>query len=315
MDLRQMRTFVTVAELGTVSKAALQLHVAQPALSRQIAALEEELGVRLFDRVAGRLQLSGPGESLLGECRGLLNYARDLSEHARLLRRPDAGILKVAASPHFLDSVFPDFLQVYARRFPDVQVKLVDIIGPAAIGMLERGEIHVAQSSLRLVRPGDHHLDAIALQPVDMLAACRPDLRLGEEGVVDIAALAPFPLLQTGTEYLIRRTFDAACRMAGFEPNNALESRAPHALLAMAEAGHGVAIIPSVLRTERYRLRVARVTYRRKPLSEPLGLLFDRRRPLAPYGRAFAEMLAQFMRAMPAPGPAIRRSGRRNKAK
>jgi len=82
MDLRHLRTFVTVADLGTVSRAALRLHIAQPALSRQIIALEEELGVALFDRVAGRLTLSGAGERLLANCRGLLNYARELGEQA-----------------------------------------------------------------------------------------------------------------------------------------------------------------------------------------------------------------------------------------
>ena len=78
------------------------------------------------------------------------------------------------------------------------------------------------------------------------------------------------------------------------QPNNALESRSPQALLAMAEAGHGVAIIPSALRTQGYRLRIARVTYRKKGLSEPLHLLFDRRRPQAPYAAAFCEMLEAF---------------------
>jgi DNA-binding transcriptional LysR family regulator len=296
MDLRHLRTFVTVAELGTVSRAATRLHVAQPALSRQIIALEEELGVPLFDRIAGRLQLSSAGEQLLGECRGVLNYARELGEHARLLGRPDAGTLKVAASPHFLEGVFPDFLRRFARRFPGVQVRLVDIVGPVAIGMLERGEIHLAQSSVRILRPGEQHIGSLPLGLVEMLAACHPSLPLGPGPSVEIACLAPYPLLQTGSEYVMRRTFDAACRVAGFEPNNALESRAPHALLAMAEAGHGVAIIPSAIRTHRYRLRIASVTYRRKVLSEPLAILFDKRRPLAPYARAFAEMLAERVR-------------------
>lgn len=72
MDLRRTRTFVTVAELGTVSKAAQKLRIAQPALSRQISDLEQELGFRLFDRVGRRLALTSEGEQFLGDCRGLL---------------------------------------------------------------------------------------------------------------------------------------------------------------------------------------------------------------------------------------------------
>ena len=102
MDLRHARTFVTVAELGTVSKAAVRLRIAQPALSRQIGDLEQELGLKLFDRVGRRLLLTGEGEQLLGDCRGLLNYATGLGERAQQLRRGDTGVLKVAATaaPH-----------------------------------------------------------------------------------------------------------------------------------------------------------------------------------------------------------------------
>jgi DNA-binding transcriptional LysR family regulator len=296
MDLRHLRTFVAVADTGTVSRAAAQLHIAQPALSRQIMALEDELGVALFDRVAGRLQLSGAGERLLGDCRGLLNFARDLREQAQALRRPDAGVLHVAASPHYIDSVFPAFIKEYARRFPDVRVALVDVIGAPVIGMLERGEVQFAQSSPRAIGPGHPHIVAAPLPPVDMMAAWNPALPLGRGPTLDIDRLRDYPLLQTGTEYVIRRTFDAACRLAGFDPNNVLESRAPHALLAMAEAGHGVAIIPSALRTHRYRLRIARITYLRKPIREPLALLHDRRRPQPAYAGAFAQMLPSYVR-------------------
>ena len=115
MDLRHTRTFVTVAELGTVSKAALRLRIAQPALSRQISDLEQELGLKLFDRVGGRLLLTGEGEQLLGHCRGLLNYASAVGEQAQLLRRGDTGVLKVAASSQNLESVIANFLHRYAQ--------------------------------------------------------------------------------------------------------------------------------------------------------------------------------------------------------
>jgi LysR family nitrogen assimilation transcriptional regulator len=99
VNLRQALTFLTVAELGTVSKAALRLRVAQPALSRQIIGLEQELGLRLFDRVGRRLLLTGEGAQLIAGCRMLLNSASSLKEQAQLLRQRDTGVLKVAGSP------------------------------------------------------------------------------------------------------------------------------------------------------------------------------------------------------------------------
>src|SRR5678815_4818062 len=98
MDLRRLRTFVAVAELRTVSKAALHLHISQSALSRQVADLEQELCLGLFDRVGRRLVLTAIGEELLADCRGVLGQVRSLRERAELLRRGDRGVLKVAAS-------------------------------------------------------------------------------------------------------------------------------------------------------------------------------------------------------------------------
>lgn len=297
MDLRHVRTFVTVAEVGTVSKAAERLHVAQPALSRQIANLEDELGLKLFDRVGRRLMLTSEGERLLNDCRGLLNYARAVGEQAQVLRRGDVGVLRVSASPHLIEGIFPDFLRHYAARYPNVQVRLVDVAaGGEALAMLERGEIHLVQTIVRAIAPDEQRFASHPLAPMQMLAACHPKLKLGTDGSVEIGRLASYPLLQATPDFAMRRNFDAACRLAGFTPNNVLESRAPHALLAMAEAGHGVAIIPSALRIHRYRVRVLRVTYRGKALEEPLAVLSDKRRPLPGYAKVFCDTLAEHVR-------------------
>src|SRR5215210_8387244 len=130
MDLRRLRTFVTVAEQGSVSKAALHLHISQPGLSRQIQDLQQELGLRLFDRVGRRLVLTSQGEQLLGDCRSLLGHASSVAERAQQLRRGDAGVLKVAASPVQIEAVLTSFLHRYAQSYPDVQVKLAEAVGP-----------------------------------------------------------------------------------------------------------------------------------------------------------------------------------------
>ena len=155
MDLRRTRTFVTVADLGSVSKAALRLRIAQPALSRQIGELEQEVEFKLFDRVGRRLVLTGEGEQLLKDCRDLLNHASAIDEQARLLRRGDIGVLKVAASPQFIDGVLSAFLPRYRARFPDVEVRLIEAMGGTTVmEMLERGEIHIGQDLVNAVHPG-----------------------------------------------------------------------------------------------------------------------------------------------------------------
>lgn len=297
MDLRRTRTFVTVAEMGTVSKAAVQLRTAQPALSRQISAFEQELGLKLFDRVGSRLVLTGEGEQLLADCRVLLNCAQALGDRAQLLRRGDTGVLKVAASPQFIESAMSEFLHQYAQRYPNVQVKLIEAIGWSdTLGMLERGEIHLGQNLLRAVQPGDARFASHALEAVELLAVSHEPLAPGENGSIEIARLVSHPLLLLDTSFVSRRTFDAVCRLAGIEPRIVFESRTPHTLLAMAESGYGVAIVPSAVRIDRYPLRAVRLTYRGEPLREPLAIFWDKRRPLPGYATSFCEMLADHLR-------------------
>jgi len=304
MDLRRLRTFVAVTDLGTVSKAALHLHVSQSALSRQIGDLEQELRVRLFDRVGRRLALTAIGEELLEDCRGVLDRVGSLRERAELLRRGHSGVLKVAASPQMIESVLSTFLPQYAARFPNVQVRLIEALGPAQLALLERGEVHLG---IRHDQGVDPRLASLPLQPDEVLAACAPSFDTGRAETIDIGTLASYPLLSLEPGYSVRVQFDAACRLANVKPNILFESRAPHTLLALAETGHGVAIIPSLLRTDRYELRILRVAHQGGPLREGLVVQWDKRRPVLPYAAAFREALADYMRQVfPVTGPSKR---------
>jgi DNA-binding transcriptional LysR family regulator len=295
MNFRYARTFVTVAEVGSVSKAATLLRITQPALSRQISGFEQELGLKLFDRVGNRLLLTGEGEQLLSDCRVLLNNVTALAERAKLLRRGDSGVLKVATPPQIIEGVFADFLHAYSARYPQVQVKLIEVFGSDTVAMLERGEVHLGQNWLRAVQAGDPRFGCQPLEAIDLLAAGHPSLLQSPGESIEISSLASYPLLLLDGSFVFRRNFDAACRLAGLEPTVQFESRTPHNLLAMAESGHGVAVIPSGLRTDGHDLRIVRLTYRGKPLREPLAIFWDKRRTLPRYAMAFCEMLAEYM--------------------
>ena len=295
MKLQHIKTFVAVAEEGTVSKAALRLCIAQPALSRQISDFEDELGLRLFDRVHRRLVLTGEGERLLADCRSILDAAEALGDRARMLSRADAGILKVAST--MLDEVLATFLHRYAEHFPNVHIELSDLVGPADLfARLEIGELHLGIGSLRSLPAEQHDFETFPLPSIEFLAAGHASLPLGSAGNIEIADLARFPLLLLASSFQVRRTFDDACRLAGLKPRIFMESRLSHTLLALAEAGHGVAIGPSTLPILRYRLRVARVVHQGKPLVEPLTVMWNSHRPLPRYGRGFCELLDAYMR-------------------
>jgi len=296
MHLKQARTFVTVAELGTVSKAAVRLRTAQPALSRQIMELEQELGLSLFDRVGRRLLLTGEGAQLIAGCRVLLNCAGAIAEQAQLLRHGDSGILKVAGSPQHIESVLSGFLHRYAERFPKVEVQVTEGTRSEILALLERGEIHLGQNLLHAVKLDERHFDSIPLGSVELLAVCHPSTPLGPRRTIEVARLAGYPLLLMDGGFGFRRAFDAASRMAGLKPVIKFESRNPHTLLALAEAGHGVAIVPAQLQCHRYRLRIVGLMFRGRALREPLTISWDKRRPLPRFATEYCAMLASYMR-------------------
>jgi DNA-binding transcriptional LysR family regulator len=304
MDLRRLKTFVTVAEHGTISRAAQVLHITQPALSRQIRSLEQDVGFELFGRVGRRLTLTPRGEQLLGDCRVLLSHASMLDERARALRRGDLRVLKIAASALTIEALFPDFLHRFAEAFPDVRLTLREADAAEHLDMLERGEAHLAINVINVIQVDDHRFASHILPQFQLMAACAPALDIEPGDSIDIRRVAQHPLLLLDTSYATRNLFDGACRVAGVKPNILLESGAAHALVALAEAGHGVAIVPSILRTDPRRLRIMRVTHRREPLEIALAVLWDKRRTLPRYAEGFSELLDQHIRRVfPILGP------------
>jgi DNA-binding transcriptional LysR family regulator len=303
MDLKRLRTFVTVAEEGSVSKAALRLHTAQPALSRQIIDLEKEFGLKLFDRIGRRLVLTRGGERLIQDCRGVLAQVARLAEQAQLLQGGEVGPLKVAASPQIIESVLATFLRQYAAAYPRVDVKLIEAVGRDQLTMLERGDVDIAIALLAAIR-SDPRFANYPLPGIEILGACHPSHPLARKGTIDIAELAQYPLLLLDSSYVFRKLFDAACQSADFEPRVTIESRGPHTLLALAEAGHGIAIIQTAVPIKRYKIRIVRITHRRNAIRLPMAALWDSRRSLPTYAVEFCKLLSDHIRAaIPIIGP------------
>src|SRR5688572_29157031 len=104
MDLRHLRAFVAIVDAGGFGRAVSGLNVSQPALSRQIRALEDSLDVRLFDRLGRRVRLTSEGEDLLRRARQVLTEIDSLGERARALKRGHAGVLRVGATPQAMET-------------------------------------------------------------------------------------------------------------------------------------------------------------------------------------------------------------------
>lgn len=295
MDLKRLRTFVTVTELGSISAAAQSLHITQPALSRQLQDLQAEFGIRLFDLVGRRLQLSTEGMELLPSCRTLLSQADDLLEHARSLRDAESGVVRVGATPHSAANLFPDFLRKFADRYPRVRVEVVEAGSFDQLEMLRRGELH-AIVSMRLDAGPAVTGQVIAIGHV--VAAFDPS-RFDLPGeAIDVGALHRRPVLVLGTAFGTRREFEAACQLARAHPIVAHESTAPETLQALARVGHGIAILPTTARLDTEHLRVRPLMFRGQLLEMDLMVLWSVHRRLPGYAQAFTDILGEHVRAI-----------------
>jgi DNA-binding transcriptional LysR family regulator len=289
VELRHLRSFVEVANLGSFSRAAEQLHLSQPALSRQIRDLEGELGVSLFDRTGRRVQLTSEGQDLLGRSRGLIMDAESLVERAATLKGGQTGILHVGATPMTLESFLPGFLARYRRRLPDVAVSLVEDGGAALLSRIERGELH-----LGLTFPHHPGLRSRLLFPVRLLAVVAPAHRLARKKAIDLSDLASERLLVLRPEFLSRQLLDATFQVAHLRPQVLLESAAAHTLVALAHAGYGTAVVPSHLNFDRTRVRAVPVLHKQESIGTWLAVNWHPRRPLPPYGETFVEDLVGY---------------------
>ena len=144
MNFKHLQTFVTICECGTVSRAATQLRITQPALSRRIEALQNELGLRLFDNLGRRLLLTSEGKEFLRHSRALLAQAEAVLATGRALGGGRAGVLRIGGAPHTLAAFFPSFVAQYEKQNPDVRIRLFEAGAAKLLTMIEHGELHFA---------------------------------------------------------------------------------------------------------------------------------------------------------------------------
>src|SRR5687768_1749318 len=142
MELRHLRYFIGVAEEENVSRAALKLHVSQPALSRQIRDLEDELGFSLLERSAKSVRLTEAGRKFLAEARAVLQRAEEAIGAARLIA--NGGELHVGYAPSLTARILPQTLRAFQAELPHVRVRLHDFSTEEMLAGLREGKLQMA---------------------------------------------------------------------------------------------------------------------------------------------------------------------------
>lgn len=258
MELRHLRYFVAVAELGSVSRAAERLFIAQPPLSMQIRQLEDELGVQLLTRLPRGVRLTPAGSAFLREANDILSRAERAKHVAREQAHARGGFLRMGYVPSAGMTFLPRLIRRIRSRWPSAELDLHEMITIRQLQALHHHEIDAG-----FVR---HPFDTTQLTQIaqlhDHFYLAVPDgHRLAADGPIDLreAAREVFvvPTRPGGPSYFDRSL--ALCADAEFTPNIRYEPSSLHGVLTIVGAGLGVAIVPgaaALLQQTGVRLRM-----------------------------------------------------------
>jgi LysR family hydrogen peroxide-inducible transcriptional activator len=243
MELQQLRYACAIDETGSFSRAAERCQVAQPSLSQQILKLEEELGVKLFDRL-------GRGVRLTEQGRLFLLHARSVLEKVELARTSIVsdtngvrGAVSLGAIPTVAPYLLPACAAAFMKRYPEARLRIVEETTPVLIEGLRNLSIDFALLALPL-RHKDLDLQVIQTEP---LFAVLPDSHpLAGKKLLSIRELRgePFVMLRDG--HCFRDLSLSVCGSAHIKPNIAFESGQFSSVLGMVSAGIGLSIVPEM---------------------------------------------------------------------
>jgi DNA-binding transcriptional LysR family regulator len=251
MDLLGLRYFQAVARREHLSRAAAELRVAQPSLSRSIARLESELGVPLFDRHGRRVQLNRFGTAFLRRVDRALAELDDARQELADAAGLDRGSVAVAA-----ETLRPltELLQGFLAEHPQVDLRLYELDADTMTRRLRAGEIDLGFASQPLTGPG---LRSVEVSRDEVLAAVPPGHALTAHSSLTVETLAGQPLIVTHPGHWLRALVDRLFAQAGLRPHIVCEINEPTVMLELINAGLGVGLGPAAARAAATRTPVA----------------------------------------------------------
>lgn len=243
MDIKQLRYFVMVAEELSFSRAAERLHMSQPPLSQNIKLIEEELGVRLFNRTRREVKLTDAGAVFLRESRLLLGQMRTAVSATVRAAQSDAGVLRLGVATSALFHIVPTFLSMVREAFPGVEISVSDMqsqdqVSAIAHGLLDIGIVHIRPDRSKLMR--------LPLFKETFLAVLPEHHPLANALKFSLSDLAEEPMVALSREHgpAVFDAIVASCYEAGFSPVFKHTARSPLTILQMVRLGFGVALVP-----------------------------------------------------------------------
>ncbi|WP_298815894.1 LysR family transcriptional regulator [Chloroflexus sp.] len=294
MELRHLRYFEAVARHSHVTRAAAELHIAQPALSKQISQLERELGITLFDRVGRSLRLTEAGEALLPYARAILAQVEEARSAMAERIGLKAGRVAIGAPPTVGAHLLPPLLAAFHQRYPGITLRLHEAGLHSLLDLLESGLTDLAVVALPV---NDESLAVTPLLNEPLVLIVSPSHPLAGRGEVAMTELRNERWILSPASYELREATLKACREAGFTPQTALEGGETETLVRFVAAGLGIALAPA-LAVANFP-GVASLTIRDQSLTRSLGLVWRSDRTASPAARALRDFLVSELQQRP----------------
>jgi len=270
MKLEQLASFETVARIGHFTRAAEELFLAQPSLSRQIAALEADLGTRLFRRGPAGVTLTDAGEVLLPIARRMLGDARSAREQMDELAGLRRGRVRLGAPPTLCVSLVADVLAAFRTAHPGVELHITEAGSRSLVDALNENALDLALVVTRGAEPSVPGTELIPLLSEELVVISAAGTPLPGHGQkprseaeapaeITLAELASMPQVAFNRSYDLRLATDAAFSSTGLTPTIAVEGAEMDAVLRFVERGLGVAVVPAMVVIDRPTLHSTRL--------------------------------------------------------
>ncbi len=292
MELRHLRYFVAVAEELHFGRAAELLRISQPPLSQQIQALEQELGVRLFDRTNRRVSLTDAGRLFLDETRRTLAQVDKSVDVVRRAEQGEIGELQVGfTSSAPFTSILPRAILAFRQAFPAVHLALQEMTSKQVIDAVQDETLQVGMIRPFALPPGLQTVELFSEPLVALMHAGHPLAEAGEG--LALAELAEEPFVFFPRSYgtgLYDQLLNLA-RQAGFSPRIAQEANEALTIIGLVAAGLGVSVLPASFR----RIRIDGVRFRTlldKDATTAVWLV-KRRQEQSPLAQAFMDLVTR----------------------
>jgi DNA-binding transcriptional LysR family regulator len=276
MELRQIRSFLSVAETLHFGRSAELIHLSQPALSLQIRALEEEVGARLFERNRHKTTLTAAGLAFRDDAAAALSQLEQAIRRAKLAANGKLGLLRVGFISTAGREIVPGIVRQYRELNPDVEFSLRNILTAEQVQMLETGSLDIG--FLRLPIGGHSALDVVTVHREPFVLVVPSSHKLAKRKRVRLSELAGQDFVMydrtfaPGFHDLIFRIF----RDAGIVPTVSQTAGEMPTLISLVDSRMGIAILPASAVKHSVASVVACEILDRIPMSE-IGIAVSKR--------------------------------------